>query len=173
MALKGHFGGGSWHAWPRDIRVREPGALAYYRGQVGEWATYHEYVQWLFADQWRALKQHANGLGIQIIGDIPIFVAEDSADVWARPDQFQLDDEGSPTVIAGVPPDNFSATGQRWGNPHYRWDRMAQDGYRWWIERIRADSGGGRHRAHRPFPRLRGALGGPGGRADRGRTGSG
>ena len=136
MALKGNFGGGSWHAWPRDIRVREPGALAYYRGQVGEWATYHEYVQWLFADQWTALKQHANGLGIQIIGDIPIFVAEDSADVWARPGQFQLDSEGNPTVIAGVPPDNFATTGQRWGNPHYRWDVMAQDGYRWWIERI-------------------------------------
>jgi len=136
MALKGNFGGGSWHAWPRDIRVREPGALAYYRGQVGEWATYHEYVQWLFADQWRALKAYANGLGIQIIGDIPIFVAEDSADVWARPDQFQLDGEGNPTVIAGVPPDNFSATGQRWGNPHYRWDAMRRDGFRWWIERI-------------------------------------
>ena len=75
-------------------------------------------------------------LGIQIIGDIPIFVAEDSADVWARPDQFQLDGEGSPTVIAGVPPDNFSATGQRWGNPHYRWNMMQRDGYRWWIERI-------------------------------------
>ena len=83
------------------------------------------------------LKAHANGLGIQIIGDIPIFVAEDSADVWAHPEQFQLDGEGNPTVIAGVPPDNFSATGQRWGNPHYRWDVMAQDGYRWWVERIR------------------------------------
>ena len=91
MALKGNFGGGSWHDWPRDIRVREPGAVANYRGQVGEWATYHEYVQWLFADQWRALKTYANALGIQIIGDIPIFVAEDSADVWARPGQFQLD----------------------------------------------------------------------------------
>ena len=136
MALKGNFSGGSWHAWPRDIRVREPGALAHYRSQVGEWATYHEYVQWLFADQWRAVKTYANALGIQIIGDIPIFVAEDSADVWARPGQFQLDSEGNPTVIAGVPPDNFATTGQRWGNPHYRWDVMAQDGYRWWIERI-------------------------------------
>jgi len=103
---------------------------------MDEWASYHEYVQWLFADQWTGLKAHANGLGIQIIGDIPIFVAEDSADVWARPDQFKLDGEGNPTVIAGVPPDNFAKTGQRWGNPHYRWDAMAQDGYRWWIERI-------------------------------------
>lgn len=137
MALKGYFGGGSWHGWPRDIRVREVGALAHYRDKMGEWAAYHEYVQWLFADQWRALKTHANELGIQVIGDIPIFVAEDSADVWARPDQFQLDGEGNPTVIAGVPPDNFSATGQRWGNPHYHWDVMARDGYRWWVERIR------------------------------------
>ncbi len=137
MALKGYFGGGSWHGWPRDIRLRAPAALAFYREKVGDWATYHAYTQWLFADQWRALKAHANQRGIQVIGDIPIFVAEDSADVWARPDQFQLDAEGNPTVIAGVPPDNFSATGQRWGNPHYRWDVMAQDGYRWWIERIR------------------------------------
>lgn len=136
MALKGYFGGGSWHNWPRDIRVREPGALSYYREKVGDWATYHEYLQWLFADQWFALKKHANELGIQIIGDIPIFVAEDSADVWARPDQFELDAEGNPTVIAGVPPDNFSATGQRWGNPHYRWAAMQADGFRWWIERI-------------------------------------
>ncbi len=137
MALKGYFGGGSWHAWPRDIRVREPGALAHYRTQVGEWAVHHEYLQWLFADQWSALKQHANDLGIQIVGDIPIFVAEDSADVWARPDQFQLDGDGNPTVVAGVPPDNFSDTGQRWGNPHYHWDVMARDDYRWWVDRIR------------------------------------
>jgi len=137
MALKGYFGGGSWHVWLRDIRVREPAALVYYRQKVGEWAIYHEYLQWLFADQWGALKSRANQLGIQIIGDIPIFVAEDSADVWARPDQFQLDSEGNPLVIAGVPPDNFSAAGQRWGNPHYRWDVMARDSYRWWVERIR------------------------------------
>lgn len=137
MALKGYFGGGSWHNWPRDIRVREPGALAYYREKVGEWAIFHEYMQWLFNDQWFALKRYANTKGIQIIGDIPIFVAEDSADVWARPDQFQLDGDGNPIVIAGVPPDNFSATGQRWGNPHYRWDAMQADGFRWWIERIR------------------------------------
>ncbi len=137
MALKAHFGGGSWHTWPRDVRMREEGALTYYWDKLGDDATYHQYLQWLFADQWSSLKAHANKLGIQVLGDIPIFVAEDSADVWARPDQFLLDGEGNPTVIAGVPPDNFSATGQRWGNPHYRWDRMAQDGYRWWVERIR------------------------------------
>ncbi len=137
MALKVHFGGGSWHGWPRDIRVRQANALAYYWDKLGDNAIYHQYLQWLFADQWGNLKAHVNRLGIQIVGDIPIFVAEDSADVWARPDQFRLDDEGNPTVIAGVPPDNFSATGQRWGNPHYRWDRMAQEGFGWWIERIR------------------------------------
>ncbi len=136
MALKGYFGGGSWHGWPQDIRMRAGNALVYYWDKLGAEANYHQYLQWLFADQWSALKGYANAAGIQIIGDIPIFVAEDSADVWARPDQFQLDAEGNPVVIAGVPPDNFSATGQRWGNPHYRWDRMAADGYRWWIARV-------------------------------------
>jgi len=137
MALKGYFGGGSWHLWPRDIRLRQPEALAYYREKLEDEATYHEYLQWVFADQWSALKKHANDLGIQIMGDIPIFVSEDSADVWSRPELFQLDTEGNPTVIAGVPPDLFSNTGQRWGNPHYRWDVMAADGYLWWRDRIR------------------------------------
>jgi 4-alpha-glucanotransferase len=137
MALKWAFGGGSWHGWPRDILLRDPGALAHYRANLADSATYHEYLQWLFADQWGALKAYANSRDIQIIGDIPIFVAEDSADVWSHPEQFKLDAEGNPTVIAGVPPDLFSDTGQRWGNPHYRWEVMAGDGYRWWIERIR------------------------------------
>ncbi len=137
MALKGYFGGGSWHGWPRDIRLRRPEALTYYRAMLADEAAYHEYLQWVFAEQWDALKTHANDLGIQIIGDVPIFVAEDSADVWSHPELFQLDDEGSPTVIAGVPPDLFSETGQRWGNPHYRWDVMAEDDYRWWLERMR------------------------------------
>jgi 4-alpha-glucanotransferase len=137
MALKAAHGGGSWHGWPRHIRLREPEALAHYREIHADSASFQEYVQWLFASQWEALKTYANGLGIQIIGDIPIFVAEDSADVWSHPELFKLDDEGNPTVIAGVPPDLFSKTGQRWGNPHYRWDLMAQNDYRWWIERIR------------------------------------
>lgn len=136
MALKGCFGD-LWQNWPRDIRVREPAALAYYRGKEGEWAAYHEYVQWLFNDQWFALKKHANDLGIQIIGDIPIFVAPVSADVWANPDQFKLDAEGNPTVVAGVPPDLFAASGQRWGNPHYNWEKMLADGFQWWIARVR------------------------------------
>jgi 4-alpha-glucanotransferase len=137
MALKAAFGGGSWHGWPRDVLLREPGALAHFRATLADSATYQEYLQWLFAEQWGALKAYANRSGIQIIGDIPIFVAEDSADVWSHPDLFKLDANGNPTVIAGVPPDFFSETGQRWGNPHYRWDVMAQDGYHWWIERIR------------------------------------
>ena len=137
MALKGHFGGGSWHGWARDILVRYPPALDHYRRALGDEIGYHQYLQWQFAEQWGSLKARANTLGIQIIGDVPIFVAEDSADVWSRPELFYLDEERNPIVIAGVPPDNFSATGQRWGNPHYRWDVMAQTGYRWWIERIR------------------------------------
>jgi 4-alpha-glucanotransferase len=137
MALKSYFGGGSWHGWPRDILLREAGAPAYYRATLANGIAYQEYLQWLFAEQWGALKAHANGSGIQIVGDIPIFVAEDSADVWSHPELFKLDAEGNPTVIAGVPPDLFSKTGQRWGNPHYRWDAMAEDGYHWWIERIR------------------------------------
>jgi 4-alpha-glucanotransferase len=137
MALKGYFGGGSWHGWPRDIRLRRPEAMTYYRETLADETTYHEYLQWAFAEQWEALKTHANELGILIIGDVPIFVAEDSADVWSHPDLFVLDEEGNPTVIAGVPPDLFSATGQRWGNPHYRWDVMAGDRYQWWRDRVR------------------------------------
>lgn len=137
MAVKAYFGGGSWHGWPRDIRVHYGPALDYYRATLADEIAYHEYLQWQFAEQWGSLKAQAASLGIQIIGDIPIFVAEDSADVWSRPELFCLDDERNPIVIAGVPPDNFSATGQRWGNPHYRWDVMAQTGYQWWIERIR------------------------------------
>jgi 4-alpha-glucanotransferase len=137
MALKAHFGGGSWQNWPRAAAVREPAALAEFRRQLAEDADYHQYLQWLFAEQWRTLKTHANQQGIQVVGDIPIFAAEDSADVWARPDLFKLDANRRPTVIAGVPPDNFSDDGQRWGNPHYRWDLMAETGYAWWIERLR------------------------------------
>ncbi len=137
MALKGYFGGGSWHDWPREVRLREPAALADHREKVAAEAEYQAYLQFVFNDQWSALKRHAAERGIQIIGDVPVFVAEDSADVWANPDQFRLDSEGNPTVVAGVPPDLFSATGQRWGNPHYNWDVMRQDGFQWWIKRIR------------------------------------
>ena len=137
MAVKAHFGGGSWHGWPHEVAARQREALDHHRALLAEEVNYHEYLQWTVAEQWGALRARASNLGIKIIGDIPIFAAEDSADVWSHPELFKLDHEGNPTVIAGVPPDNFSASGQRWGNPHYRWDVMARDGYRWWIERIR------------------------------------
>lgn len=136
MAVKGYYGGGSWHDWPRDIRLREPAAMARLGQELADEVEYQAFLQWVFWEQWEALKVHCGEKGIQIIGDVPIFVAEDSADVWANPDQFKLDEEGNPIVIAGVPPDLFSATGQRWGNPHYNWPRMQQDGFRWWISRI-------------------------------------
>lgn len=136
MAVKGHYGGGSWHDWPRDIRLREPAAMERLSAELAGEIEYQAFLQWVFWEQWEALKVHCGEKGIQIIGDVPIFVAEDSADVWANPDQFKLDEEGNPTVIAGVPPDLFSATGQRWGNPHYNWPRMQQDGFKWWISRI-------------------------------------
>ncbi len=136
MALKAHFGGGSWQDWPREVRVRNKPELGRHRKRLAGEIAYYEYVQWLFAEQWRELKQYANSRGIKIIGDIPIFVAEDSADVWSHPDLFLLDENKRPAVIAGVPPDFFSPTGQRWGNPHYDWAAMAKNGYRWWIERI-------------------------------------
>ncbi len=137
MAVKAYFGGGSWHGWPRDIRLRQPEALANFRTQLADDVGYYAFLQWVFFEQWEALKRHAASKGIQIIGDVPIFVAEDSADVWANPDQFRLDAEGNPKVVAGVPPDLFSATGQRWGNPHYDWERMKADGFQWWIARMR------------------------------------
>ncbi len=136
MAIKAHFGGGSWHDWPREIRLREPGPLGALAAELTDEAGYHVFLQWAFWDQWKALKDQCAAKGIRIIGDVPIFVAEDSADVWANPEQFHLDAEGSPTVIAGVPPDLFSADGQRWGNPHYNWDQMQRDGFKWWIGRI-------------------------------------
>ena len=97
-----------------------------------------KYLQWQFFRQWLALKTYANARGIRIVGDIPIFVAYDSADAWANRELFFIDDEGQPTVVAGVPPDYFSDTGQLWGNPLYRWDKMAERGYAWWIARFRA-----------------------------------
>lgn len=138
MALKDAHGGAAWGSWPLDIRTRQPAAVAYWRRELAEAIQVHKYLQWLFFRQWRALKAYANAAGIRIIGDIPIFVAYDSADAWAHPEVFYFDDEGHPTVVAGVPPDYFSATGQLWGNPLYRWPEMAENGYRWWVERFRA-----------------------------------
>ncbi len=138
MAIKESFGGGSWVAWPAPLRQRKPKALHQFRTDNAAAIERHAFRQFLFFRQWGQLRTYAHEKGIQIIGDIPIFVAHDSADVWAHPELFYLDAEGNPTVIAGVPPDYFSPTGQLWGNPLYRWDVHAAEGYAWWLARLRA-----------------------------------
>jgi 4-alpha-glucanotransferase len=135
-ALRSAAGGAPWIEWDRELRLRRPGALSRARRELASEIEFHRFQQWLFDDQWRSFKQDANRLGIGLIGDLPFFVAYDSADVWAHRELFQLDGEGRPTVVAGVPPDFFSKTGQRWGNPHYRWSAMKQRGFRWWIQRV-------------------------------------
>lgn len=138
MALKDAFGGTAWFEWPEEIRMREPEALARCRKRLSRENEYYAYLQYLFFDQWERLKAYANRKGIRMIGDIPIYVALDSADAWAGPELFQFDGENLPTAVAGCPPDGFSATGQLWGNPLYRWDYHKETGYAWWIRRIAA-----------------------------------
>jgi 4-alpha-glucanotransferase len=137
MALKDAHGGSGWMDWDRPLALREPAALAAARRDLDADVRFHQWVQWVFFEQWAAVRRYANERGILIVGDIPIFVALDSADVWVHRAQFQMDDE-QPTAVAGVPPDAFSKTGQRWGNPLYDWDHMARTGYRWWLDRFRA-----------------------------------
>jgi 4-alpha-glucanotransferase len=129
--------GGVWNTWPADIARRKPKAMKRWSKELAADIALEKFKQFLFFEQWLALKQHANDQGIRIVGDVPIFVAYDSADVWANPDIFYLNDDRGPTVIAGVPPDYFSATGQRWGNPLYRWDELARSDYAWWADRLR------------------------------------
>jgi 4-alpha-glucanotransferase len=136
-ALREEHGGASWTEWDEGVRRRDPRAVARAHDRLYEEVERHAFGQFLFDRQWAALRRHANERGVRLIGDVPIFVAHDSADVWAHPELFSLAESGEPTVVSGVPPDYFSATGQRWGNPLYRWDAMAKDGYRWWIERFR------------------------------------
>lgn len=138
MALKEAHGGGAWDAWPKPLRKRDAKALAKARKTYVDSISRHAFYQFLFYRQWFNLRTYANQHGVQIIGDIPIFVAYDSADVWSHPDLFYLDEQSKPTVVAGVPPDAFSATGQLWGNPLYNWDVHKADGYAWWRERMRA-----------------------------------
>ena len=138
MAIKQAHGGQAWTTWADDIARRAPRALANWRSRLSAQIQEQQYFQYQFFKQWNAVKQYAKDKGIQIVGDIPIFVAMDSADVWANRELFYLDERGNPTFIAGVPPDYFSPTGQRWGNPLYRWDVMKQQNYAWWVERIRA-----------------------------------
>jgi 4-alpha-glucanotransferase len=137
-ALREQFGNRPWTHWDPALRSRQPAALAVWRERLAERVDFHRFVQWVFFEQWRRVRRLANERDILILGDLPIFVAHDSADVWARQEIFVLDADGQPSVVAGVPPDFFSKTGQRWGNPLYRWEVLAQRGYDWWIERLRA-----------------------------------
>jgi len=139
MALKeAHGGEAVWNKWGRDIATRWPEAVARWAAVLSEPVNTQKYVQYQFFRQWSGLRAYCHERGIQMMGDIPIFVAHDSADVWAHPELFHLDGDGNPTVQAGVPPDYFSATGQLWGNPLYRWEAMAKTGYGWWIDRFRS-----------------------------------
>ncbi len=136
-ALRQHFEEAPWYQWPDEIRWRKKDALRFWGKELEQTIFAEKFAQFVFDEQWQALKAYANTRGVRILGDIPIFVALDSADVWSHPDLFRLDSEGKPTVVAGVPPDYFSATGQRWGNPLYRWERLAETGFAWWLERFR------------------------------------
>ncbi len=137
MALKKHFGEVSWTEWPdEDIRLHKDKACKKYQKELKEDVEFFEFVQFLFFKQWKQLKAYARKNRIEIIGDLPIYVALDSADVWAEAGWFQLDEENTPVAVAGVPPDYFSADGQLWGNPLYDWDKMKKDGYGWWIRRV-------------------------------------
>ena len=136
MTLKEENGGKSWQEWPEALKHREPKALERAGQAHSEDIAFWTCVQYLFYRQWRELKRYANHKGVSIIGDLPIYVALDSADVWAAPGQFQLDETLQPTEVAGCPPDAFTADGQLWGNPLYDWERMKKDGYRWWMARV-------------------------------------
>ncbi len=136
MAVKEYFRNVCWVEWDEDIRLRKPGALQKYREKLAEEIGFYQFQQYFFAMQWKSLKAYANEKGIRIVGDIPIYVAFDSADTWANPELFQLDEQNLPLGVAGCPPDAFCATGQLWGNPLYRWEYHRETGYAWWIRRI-------------------------------------
>ena len=137
MALKEAHQGAPWNAWPEPLRRRDPAALEQARRDLAEAVEKQAFRQFLFFRQWHGLREYAHARGVYFMGDVPIFVAYDSADVWAHPELFYLDERGNPTVVAGVPPDYFSPTGQRWGNPLYRWEVHREQGYAWWLARLR------------------------------------
>jgi 4-alpha-glucanotransferase len=137
MALKEEHGGASWITWQSPLRDRQSQAIQEAQLRLGDAIQRQVFRQYIFSRQWNAIRSRAASLGIRIIGDIPIFVAHDSADVWANPGLFYLKEDGNPRVVAGVPPDYFSPTGQLWGNPLYRWSFHRKDGYAWWLERFR------------------------------------
>lgn len=138
MAVKGENGGRSWQEWDDDVRKRKASAVRSLKSALSDEIDFWMFLQFKFEEQWNRLKKYVNGLGIEMIGDIPLYVALDSADVWVHPDLFELDEDLREINIAGVPPDMFSATGQRWGNPIYRWDVMEKDGFSWWAERMKS-----------------------------------
>jgi 4-alpha-glucanotransferase len=136
MAVKGRMDDVSWDQWPEDIRKRQSDAIDTYRKELSYEIGFYKYLQFKFDEQWKRLKNYANERGIRIVGDIPIYVAFDSADTWANPELFQLDEENLPVAVAGCPPDGFAADGQLWGNPLYRWDYHKETGYDWWMTRL-------------------------------------
>jgi 4-alpha-glucanotransferase len=140
MALKESHGGRAWYDWEPKLVTREPASIARARDELAESVAYYQFVQYIFDEQWRALRAACESRSIGIIGDLPIFVAPDSADVWSRPDLFWLDEKGRATVVAGVPPDYFSPVGQLWGNPLYKWEAHQAEGFAWWISRLKAQT---------------------------------
>ena len=136
MALKDHFGGVAWNCWEKSIAKREETAIAYYKNLLKDEMIYQKFLQFLFFAQWLELKAYANKKGIKIIGDIPIFISNDSSDAWSQRELFEIDEDGNPTKVAGVPPDFFSDTGQYWGNPHYKWEEIENSQFKWWIDRF-------------------------------------
>lgn len=136
MAVKNHFGGVSWSEWEKDIKLRDLAVLKKYDKELDREIEFYEFIQFTFMKQWKKLKDYANKNDIQIIGDIPIYVAFDSADTWSQPELFQLDDNKNPVAVAGCPPDGFSAIGQLWGNPLYYWEYHKETNYKWWMKRI-------------------------------------
>ena len=136
MALKNQNDGKSWIEWEEEIRLRKPEAVEYYKKELEEECNFYEFLKYEFHEQWTKVKEYAHKKGIQIVGDVPIYVAFDSADTWANPELFQLDEKNLPLGVAGCPPDAFSATGQLWGNPLYNWAYHKKTGYDWWLKRI-------------------------------------
>jgi 4-alpha-glucanotransferase len=139
MALKEHFGQRPWYQWVIPLKMKDDHALMPYFGMLNDKIEFHKFIQFLFFKQWMAVKDYAHENNIRIIGDIPLYVALDSVDAWANPDIFQFDRDKNPIAVGGVPPDYFSATGQLWGNPLYKWEILKQNGFKWWIDRIKAN----------------------------------
>ena len=137
-ALKSARGGQSWTTWPSELKRREPGAIEHARRELASEVQYHEFLQFEFTRQWSKLREYAHSRGVKLLGDVPMFVAHDGSDVWAHQSIFQLDEQGQQRVVAGVPPDYYSADGQRWGNPLYDWNVLRETGYAWWLARFKS-----------------------------------